>query len=92
MKYITKPKAPLPNGRMFVEESFISQVVTAVNGLVDACEELKNGLEALEKRVANHKTLMDDRLFELRNDLQSTNEAVSKIAEAFETMLGGTNK
>ena len=80
MKYLSKPTAKLPNGRIAVDEDFLGNVVDAVNQLNDAVKEIN-------VRLDGH----DESIVSLRNGISGVNAAVRKIVNAVEILTGGEN-
>lgn len=100
MKHLVKPTAKLPNKRLIVEEEFIGAVVDTINGILDDLKGLHDDISRLsaeilvvdrarQEAIRNEAYIRQKTYDMLANNLAKTNEAVTRMSEAVNIILGG---
>lgn len=99
MKHLSVPTSNLPNGRSVIDRSFLEEAVAAVNELNAAVESLETAMKSLQRRLdvahSNAEAERGERRYEdsvLLNRLKASEKAISKMASAFEVLVGGSGK
>lgn len=87
MKYLSKPTAKLPNGRIAVDEDFLGNVVDAVNQLNDAVKEINGRLDGHGESIVSLRNEISD----VNVAVAKANDAVRKVVNAVEILTGGEN-
>lgn len=100
MEHLVKPTAKLPNKRLIVEEEFIEAVVNTINGILDDLKKLHDDISTLstdihfvdrarKEAIRNEAYIRQKTYDTLANNLAKTNEAVTRMSEAVNIILGG---
>lgn len=77
MRYISKPTAKLPNGKLIVEEAFVESLVDAVN-------QLNDHVRAVEERLNGH----DEAVSALNASVEKSGVAIQRMADAIGILIG----
>ena len=84
MKHLAVPTTRVPDGRLVIERKFASELVDAVNYLIDEVRDIRKAMAGEEASRKGADAGLSSRIDDLGG-------ALTKASAAIEVLLGGTD-